>query len=194
MWKDMSREQRQGVSADAQRIRLWAQLPKRARRSAPARPCAVARLPTTPPAPPSRTKWTRLVPPPVLSGHAASVCRHRGRAHRAPPSSPEGGRDSHPRCRARTRNKILICLIFKKRNVSFFDDNVRARQGAAPGAFKGSSPLRVLEKVLVDRRVPRHVDGQRAHLAAPRAPGLLGESRGGVERARTVLRGRGLLK
>ena len=31
------------------------------------------RLQARPPPPPSRTDWTRLVPPPVLNGHAASL-------------------------------------------------------------------------------------------------------------------------
>ena len=41
-----------------------------------------------PPPPPSRTDWTRLVPPPVLNGHALSRLPATGRALRAPLRHP----------------------------------------------------------------------------------------------------------
>jgi hypothetical protein len=41
--------------------------------------------------PPSRTKWTRRVPQPVLIGHVTSGGRHRRRRHRVQPAAQELG-------------------------------------------------------------------------------------------------------
>ena len=60
--------------------------------------CASLRARISPPPPPSRTKWTRRVPHPVLIGHAASLTPYNPGAHFSPaPYSPDAHLSPAPR-------------------------------------------------------------------------------------------------
>ena len=96
---------------------------------------------STPPLPPSRTKWTRLVPPSVLIGHVSSLLRYcdKLRLRKGRPLKREVGAAARPRGLRRRR----------------------ARADGAPAARAGDAAvLREAARLRRGRERPRHT-GQR---------------------------------